>query len=77
MAAPVTLDQFKRMCEQFLPNPSSCNFVKSQAELSAKSSKGRRYSKQTKQFTLMLHFFGPIVYRFLRRTWCLLTERTL
>lgn len=25
----------------------------------------------------MLHFFGPKVYRFLRRTWCLPTERTL
>lgn len=77
MAAPVTLDHFKRMCEQFFTNKSTCNFVISQAELSSKSRKGRRYSKETKQFALMLHFFGPKVYRFLRKTWCLPTERTL
>lgn len=72
-----TLSDFEKMCDIFFTAKSMSDFVKSQARLCSISNKGRRYTAKDKQFALMIHFYGPKVYRFLKNTWCLPSVRTL
>jgi len=75
--ATPTLSDFEEMCDKFFNIKSMSDFVKNQARLCSTSSKGRRYTEKDKQFTLMIHFYGPKIYRFLKKTWCLPSVRTL
>jgi len=71
-----SLEHFQLMCDKFL-NKGFSNFVKVQSKLTLHHSKGRRYSYETKQFALMIHFLGPKVYRFLQKSMNLPSPRTL
>jgi len=61
----------------FFTAKSMSDFVKNQARLCSTSNKGKRYTEKDKQFALMMHFYGPKVYRFLKKIWCLSSVRTL
>ncbi len=71
-----TLEYFHLMCDKFL-NKGFANFVKVQSKLTLQDPRGHRFSYETKQFALMIHFMGPKVYRFLRKSWSLPSVRTL
>ncbi|CAI6368536.1 unnamed protein product [Macrosiphum euphorbiae] len=71
-----TLEFFHLMCDNFL-NKGFANFVKIQSKLTLQDPHGHRYSYEIKQFALMVHFMGPKVYRFLRKSWSLPSVRTL
>jgi len=74
MENPAELEQFKLMCEKYFSN-SYYILVKTRAELNSKSIIERKYSKETKQFALMLHFFRPKCHlQVLEQTWCLPIE---
>lgn len=72
----LTLEHFHLLCDKFLKNEISA-FIQIQSILTNISPVGHRYSSECKQFALMIHFLGPQVYRFLQKSWCLPTVRTL
>lgn len=71
-----TLEDFDKLCDQFLPEKLS-EFVKVQARLSKKKPTGRRYSMKYKEFALALYFLGPRAYNFLKRLLYLPSKRVL
>jgi hypothetical protein len=72
----VTIEEFKKLCEKFLP-PLSAKFVQVQATLNNKKQCGKRYTDDYKKFALQLYFISPKAYKFMKKTFMLPSIRTL
>ena len=56
---------------------TAAKFVEVQLDLNAKTSKGRRYSEDTKAFALSLYHVSGKAYRLLSKLFCLPSKRSL
>lgn len=69
-------DNFIKMCERHL-SPSILMIVKSHMSWKLNNPHGDRYSNNFKRLALTVYFLGPVIYRFLKKTFGLPTIRTL
>lgn len=72
----VTCEDFKVLCEKFLPK-KCIDFVKQQADLHNKTPHQRRYSEEFLNTCLKIYFMGPKAYRGMSKIFTLPTKRTL
>lgn len=73
---PITLNDLINTMSDYLTG-HSLEFCISQLKLSGQRKKQRRFSYSMKLFCLSLHYKSPTAYRFLRRSFCLPSVRTL
>ena len=73
---PIVLNELINAMSEYLTGPS-LEFCIAQLKLTGLRKKLRRYSNSLKLFCLSLHYKSPNAYRFLRRSFCLPSVKTL
>jgi len=71
-----SVELFNRVVEAHLP-PNLCMVIKQYVEMGKRKPQGYRYSSKIKQLALIIYFFGPRVYTFLKSLLQLPSPRTL